>query len=377
MKKILIISEVPTHKTNAGNRSCILSYCKMLKNLGYDVYFLFYYGYGFNKLDIDETRFFLKTNFFEYKLSMFSTFKRIFYYYYRFKIQKINYYKIDDLYPSGIENVVKDIILQKNISVVITNYVWTSKIFSFLTNIKKILYTHDMFSNRFENTGMSFFSTSKIEEGKALERADTIISIQENETFFFKNITSKKVVTGFSPSEINILPFANNENILFFGGANQLNIDAVNLFVKNVFSEIIKKNPAVKLLIGGSISSVLNFNNDTNIELLGYFKNIENFYKLGDIVINPVFSGTGLKIKTIEALSHAKLVVASSHSVQGLFDQKNVPIVEIKNDQEYIENILDLLSNKDIIKEYHKKSVAYMRRYNLEIQSVFVEAINK
>lgn len=42
MKKVLIISDTPTHPTNTGNKMCILSYATLLQDMGYDVYFLYF-----------------------------------------------------------------------------------------------------------------------------------------------------------------------------------------------------------------------------------------------------------------------------------------------------------------------------------------------
>ena len=38
--KILIISSIPTHPTTAGNCNFIKKYCTLLKQMGYDIYFL-------------------------------------------------------------------------------------------------------------------------------------------------------------------------------------------------------------------------------------------------------------------------------------------------------------------------------------------------
>ena len=41
-----------------------------------------------------------------------------------------------------------------------------------------------------------------------------------------------------------------------------------------------------------------------NVIICGYIYDLSAFYRQGDVAINPVYLGTGIKIKTFEALSY-------------------------------------------------------------------------
>jgi hypothetical protein len=375
-KNILVISEVPTHKPYAGNRSCILSYSEMLKEMGYNVYFLFYYGEGFDCNDIKLTKEYWGENYFEYKISKINQYKRQGLSFLKFNVLKLNYFHVDDFYPTGLEYAVKKILSQKDIANVITNYIWTTKLFLKITGVKKILYTHDVFSYRFERTGMDFFSTTVNEEAKALSRCDAIISIQEVESVFFRYITNKPVICGFSPIKLSILPICFKKNILFFAGANPLNIAGITDFIKNVLPRLLFFDSEVTLLIGGKICCELSHLQTSNVKLLGGVEILEDFYKLGDIAINPVSQGTGLKIKTIEALSFGKALVCHPHSKEGLFRINNIPIVVAETSDEFVSGILSFIQSKDKVIEYHNLARQYIQSYNNHIKSMFNLAIN-
>lgn len=374
-KNVLIISEVPTHNPYAGNRSCILSYSEMLKDMGYTVYFLLYYGKGFDLDDINLTKMYWAENYFEYKISFFSQLKRRVLSFLRFKILKSNFFLVDDFYPSDLEYVVKEILIQKNIDSVITNYIWTTKLFTKIKGIRKILYTHDVFSNRYERTGMDFFSTSPNEEAKALNRCDAIISIQETESLYFRYITNKPVICGFSPVKLTQLPINYNKNILFLAGANFLNINGITDFIQNVLPSLISYDSEITLLIGGRICSKLNHLETHNVKLFGDVELLKEFYQLGDIAINPIKQGTGLKIKTIEALSFGKVLVCHSHSKEGLFDEMNIPIFEANSNEEFVSTLIYLFQNRGKIIEYHDKSIQYIEAYNIQVKSMFNKAL--
>ena len=51
---------------------------------------------------------------------------------------------------------------------------------------------------------------------------------------------------------------------------------------------------------------------------IGYVRNLRRAYRDAAVVINPVRFGTGLKIKTVEALAHGKALVTTSCGVEGL-----------------------------------------------------------
>jgi glycosyltransferase involved in cell wall biosynthesis len=375
-KNVLIISEVPTHKPYAGNRSCILSYSEMLKDMGYTVYFLLYYGKGFDVEDVNLTKIYWAENYFEYKMRFVSPLKRRVLSFFRFKLFKTNFFLIDDFYPSGLECAVKKILVQKEINIVITNYIWTTKLFTKIKGIRKILYTHDVFSNRFERTGMDFFSTSPNEEAKALNRCDAIISIQETESLYFRYITNKPVICGFSPVKLTKLPINLNKNILFLAGSNPLNINGITDFIRNVLPDLLYFDSEITLLIGGRICSDLNHLETLNVRLLGDVELLEEFYQLGDISVNPVKQGTGLKIKTIEALSFGKALVCHPHSKEGLFDEMNIPIIEAYSNEEFVSALISLFKSKEKVIEYHNRSIQYIEAYNIQVRSMFHKALS-
>ncbi len=54
------------------------------------------------------------------------------------------------------------------------------------------------------------------------------------------------------------------------------------------------------------------------MELLGHVESLNEFYEKCSIVINSTAAGTGLKIKTVEALAHGRRVVAWPLGVDGV-----------------------------------------------------------
>jgi hypothetical protein len=363
-KKILIVAPVPTHPSTAGNRSSIVNYCEFIESLGYEVYY-FYVSDG-KQTDEEVT---LMTEYWQDRLHIFiPQFKS-----YRIKRKMFGYlrgsknnlsYKIDDWYPYGLTNKVKQFNNQHNFDVIWVNYIWLSKLLTHINAKIKVLDTHDVFSYKYEKTGLRWFSTSANEESKALSRADYIVAVQENEGTYLQQLTTKKVVVTYRPFPYKRTDLCSNDNVLFFSGNNKHNVDGINKFINEVFEKLKAKIPGVKLLIGGGICDGFN-TSDKQIVLLGKFSQIEDFYKQGDIVINPVYQGTGLKVKTFEALSLQKILVTHPHNIIGVPYIDQLPVYTAETPEQYLEHLQNLLSDSEMVKKIKEKVYNYMGIYNM------------
>ena len=79
-------------------------------------------------------------------------------------------------------------------------------------------------------------------------------------------------------------------------------------------------------MIGGSISNTLKGQDIANVEVQGFVDDPAIFYAQGDVCINPCYQGTGLKIKTFEAISYDKVTMVHPHSMEGIYKPDEAPI---------------------------------------------------
>ena len=372
--KILIISQVPTHKTNSGNRSCILSYSKLLIKSGHDVKFLHLKKFTTSNIDSKSTINFWGTNYNEIKLGITYNFKILFYRFLAFKIFRSNHIKVDHYYPSQIKNKVTRVVNKIDPDIIIINYIWLSKLFTlkFNSSFKKLLYTHDVFTDKYEKTGFRWFSTSKEEEARALNRCDTVLAIQEEEARFLKSITKSQtnLITTYSPIKQKPPQLVTAKNLLFLSSSNEFNVEGINWFIEKIFPQLLKKDNEIKLLIGGSICSKLKFEHK-NIIYQGFIDNLEEFYSQGNIVINPVRNGTGLKIKTLEAISFSKAIVMDAHNIIGLPYQDDLKKFIAKNNNEFIFKLLELITDNNKLLQQMEISKSYAEKYQSLVNSRF------
>ena len=375
MKKILIISSFPTHPTDSGNKSCILSYANMLKEMGYDVYFLLtVIGFRKAKETYIETYQHWGNKMFVYQPIFFDSL--IFRLYKRF-FERHGYNKLDSFYPWSIKNYLKKIQKTEQFDVVIVNYVFLSRILKHFKRVKKVLYTHDVFTNKYQHTHQKWFSLRPNDEAKGLNRADTILSIQENESIYYSYLTQKEIYTAYSYFSIQTTPLIKEKSILYLSSSNEYNIESITFFLKEVFPELKRLYPDVKLIIGGVICDKIKHivQNENNIVLQGQVSDISQFYNQADICINPTFRGTGLKIKTFEALSFGKILVSHPHSIIGIYAKEKAPIFLAETKDEYIKQFEYLFNNMDLWEKLKQDSIAYMQQFQAYVKLQFENAI--
>ncbi|MFZ4456095.1 MAG: glycosyltransferase family 4 protein [Bacteroidales bacterium] len=375
-KKILIISPTPILPIDSGNRACIYSYIEMLTALDYDVYYLWVKS-TYNKQIDDES---LMKNYWKDKLFIFNKYKPhqvVEFLYRKFRFNTKGNFHIDDIYPFGLNGYIEKIKKDHKFSSVIVNYVFLSKALNRFKESKKLLYTHDVFTNKYRHTGLKWFSVDAVNESKALERADEILAIQENEAIFYSYLVKKKIRTTYSFFPVTETDYVENKNLLILSGSNQHNIDGIDFLIEKVFPELNKIDSEIKIIIGGGICSYLEKKKieNTNISLYGRVDELSDFYKLGNICINPVFDGTGLKIKSFEALSFGKVLISHPHNTLGIYNKERAPILIAMSATEYINQILRVISDKKLILEFKQKSYAYIHELNDVVKQNFVEAI--
>lgn len=378
MKKILIASDTATHPCTSGNRQCILQYAEDLRRLGFEVFFLLLGSQETSEESIVETRKNWEGHFFYYPLPPLQLlWMRI----YKRATRKAYPDNIDFYSPAGIVDYVNTLHARHNFTGMIVNYIWQSKL-AFCKIPVKAIFTHDVFTDRekrFGGYGAEWHHHSAGEERKALERFPVILAIQDDERKYFeKLIPGSNVRTVYTSFPFTEQPVAGTGNILFFSGRNSFNINGILRFIKEVFPVIARRDKSIRLLIGGDICSVLErYPLPPGIVLKGRYGSPSDFYRLGDIAINPVNEGTGLKIKTFEALAHGKVTVADPHSTNGIYRPEEAPAVIAKTPDEYADCIMQYAYSARAVAENREKCRKYISSLNNYVLSQYRDIFDR
>jgi polysaccharide biosynthesis protein PslH len=279
---------------------------------------------------------------------------------------------VDDWYDDRCNAVLTALQRRHHFDAVVVEYVFMSQAFECFTNGHlKILDTHDVMANRhriFDGTGRAprHFSTTPREEAKALNRADIVLAIQDREAEFFRTLTSRKVITFGHVTPVDDRYSRNGRQrgntLLFVGSENVINVDGVRHFLQRIFPCIRSRLGEVELLLAGSICSAVP--DQPGVRKLGIVDDIVEAYDLGDVVVNPVLYGTGLNIKSIEALGYGMPLVCSRAGSRGLEAAAGDAYLLAEDDTQFAERVVSLLTDMDLRKQLSVGATKFVEEWN-------------
>lgn len=120
--------------------------------------------------------------------------------------------------------------------------------------------------------------------------------------------------------------------VLFFGALNYFpNLDGISEFVKHAWPRILALNPRARLeLIGPGAPPAIRALASDSICVRGVVEDIGPHLERAAVVIAPLRSGGGTRLKIIEALAKGKAVVATRLAAEGLsfLDERHLLIAD-------------------------------------------------
>jgi len=231
---------------------------------------------------------------------------------------------------------------------VLVPYIYNSAFLEQLSDVPvRIIDTHDMFTDRnskLKSIGMDqyWFSVSREEERKALERATHVLAIQEEEGELFRQMALKKVevteVKHFTKPSGAPVDAPNRHQFGFIGSDNPLSRNSFLWFADEVLPAIKAAYPEASCIVAGTVCSTLP--ESGLYKMLGRVENTEDFYVHCSFTINPVRVGTGLKIKTIESLEHCRPVITTGEGARGLNDFISAGLTVCHTKEEFTEAMI-------------------------------------
>jgi len=206
-------------------------------------------------------------------------------------------------------------------------------------------------------------------EKNALNRYDLLIPITKNDALKLKNMGNAKpckvIPTGILQNNFVKSPIQENISSLFYIGSLDWipNQEGLIWFIKNVWTEIKANRPKLAFHIAGrnAPSWLIKFFSNNNVNYHGEVKSAFEFYKDFHVMVVPLFAGSGMRIKIIEAMARSKVVVTTSIGAEGLGLTPNKHAIIADNAPEIKKGIHNLLENKDFFTKLEKNSFEFVK----------------
>ena len=189
-------------------------------------------------------------------------------------------------------------------------------------------------------------------EINAINRVDAIVTITDEDKKTIATICPEKPIhtclTGINLESYKQVTHPKKTNTLFhFASMDWMpNVEAVDWLINTVWNEVLKNKPDAKLILAGrGMPERLKKMASENISIIDDVKDSKEFYNTYDIMLVPLWSGSGLRIKLVEGLAYGKAIITTSIGAEGIPYNANKDFLIADSSTEFIKAIISILNN--------------------------------
>jgi len=208
-----------------------------------------------------------------------------------------------------------------------------------------------------------------------LNQVDGIAAISREDGKHFEKLGVKKPMT-IIPFGVSSSDYESNESIenpetaLFHIGAMDWapNLEGIIWLLEKIWPVIHKKHPALKLYLAGrSMPDDMMRSNYPNVVFVGEVEDAKAFMHSKSIMIVPLLSGGGIRVKIIEGMACGKAIISTSIGAEGISCEHGHNILIADTPTQWLHTVEDLLKNpgkmqsighaaKELVKQHYSNT---------------------
>ncbi len=210
---------------------------------------------------------------------------------------------------------------------------------------------HDLISARVadakEAATQKVAQMSAAEEFALLGMGDAVVAIQAEEAQrVAEALPGRRVLVAAHGVPVAPAAQAGADDALLFVGSNTApNIVGLEWFFAEIWPLVRAARPAARLKVAGSVARALGAAPE-GVSILGVVDDLAPLYAEAGVVISPLYTGSGLKIKLIEALAAGKAVVGTRVTAQGVEEIVADAMALADAPEAFAAAIIDLIGNR-------------------------------
>lgn len=191
-------------------------------------------------------------------------------------------------------------------------------------------------------------------EGEVFKQVDFSVAVSNTDkehlqtlcpTATFEVIENGVDTNAFMPGTVR----TDENSLLWVGGFDQYpNREGIFFFLDSIYPLIKKVVRSVRLIIlGSNENSKLRkiVEKDASIRLTGYVDDILPFLHKATVFIAPILSGSGTRLKLLEAMAAGKPIVTTSIGCEGIEGVNKMHFLIADSAREFAEGVTNLITN--------------------------------
>ena len=192
-------------------------------------------------------------------------------------------------------------------------------------------------------------------EYNILEKFDTILAISFVDEHFFNSLGFNNVHT--FPVALNLENYERNyklspnKSIGYIGSMDwRPNIEGLDWFLESVWPNIVQLGSGITFhLAGKNIPETYELLADEHFIIEGPVENAKEFIARQHVLIVPLLSGSGMRVKIIEAMALGKCIIATSIAAEGIAYHHDRDILIADSSDHFYKQILRCFTDKNLI----------------------------
>ncbi|MBY0565183.1 MAG: glycosyltransferase family 4 protein [Hyphomonadaceae bacterium] len=321
-RRALVLSPFATVPADAGQRRRALQTTRLLADAGYDITFVLYAFEDGWKARVNE----------HWRRDLLRQWPETLIWRAEGRVGQPpaegEFHHLDEWWEPSLETLLTKLVQYNDFAVVVVHNVWLSRALDFLPKrTVRVIDTHDVFSRRIAayraaSLQPDFFAIREEAELFGIDRSDIALMIQGEEAEWLSRKTDALVVNlpyfETSPTAHASNDYQCPDKVVFgfLGSAHPFNQHGLKAFLSALKREVGERDSPVELLIGGKICESVEGRGPWT--LCGYVGDEAEFFAKVDVVLAPVFAGSGFSVKTFDAIRHGKPLLAAAHAAKGL-----------------------------------------------------------
>lgn len=187
---------------------------------------------------------------------------------------------------------------------------------------------------------------------------DAVITCSQKDKEILEEMNNGKLVANVVPNGVNIPEKMYNEevyqdqpnSILFCGSLWSIpNAEGLYWFCKKIWPLVLKELPNLKLLVVGVGELPAKFaeiKGTPNMELIGVVEDVKLWYQKSAISVVPLLTGSGTRLKILEAMGMGVPVISTSIGAEGIEYTENENLIIVNEENAFAKKLITLLNNK-------------------------------
>lgn len=210
--------------------------------------------------------------------------------------------------------------------------------------------------------------TLKDFEIRVLQNLDGIVSITEKDAKFFRENTDPEKVIAIpfgiktlkSDSLLNAVTTSTMEikTIFHLGSMNWMpNLEGMKWFLENVWPQVLLSRKDIIFRIAGrEMPDWIKNYGLPNVIVDGEVADAYSYMKEKRIMVVPLFSGSGIRIKIIEGMMAGCAIITTTLGAEGIDYENRKHLIISNNSDEFVKAIFELVDNPEKVNELGKNA---------------------